>query len=200
MDSDEVRTISNNFRLYRDNLSLYFFQQWLFFKGLFFFKGCRRKRKHQEDETSGKRARRNESKAEIKEKLRKSILTPEERSPNYEELKGESPELCETPEQCRKLFKLYEKGIKRSQYNVLFYTAQQGHLLTILKKLVGKNYQTVINDQLHISMGLARLRVRVFNLVNEYQRLMNSSLSLNFFNQNLSVIREICEESGDEFK
>ena len=73
-------------------------------------------------------------------------------------------------------------------------------MLTILKSLVGKNYETVVDQQLNISMGLARLRIRIFNLINEYQTLMYSSLSLNYFNQNLRIIREICEESGNEFR
>ena len=127
-------------------------------------------------------------------------MTPKDVSQSYEELIKESPEQCKTSEECTRLFKLYEKGIKKSKNNVLFFTCQQGHLLTILKRLEGDNYKTVVQKELNISMGLARLRIRIFNLINEYQTLMNSNLSLNYFNQNLKVIREICEESGDEFK
>ena len=127
-------------------------------------------------------------------------MTHKDVSQSYEELKGESPEQCTTPDQCTRLFKLYEKGINKSKNNVLFFTCQQGHLLTILKRLKGDDYKTVVQNELKISMGLARLRIRVFNLINEYQTLMNSNLSLYYFNQNLKVIKEICEESGDEFK
>ena len=120
-------------------------------------------------------------------------MTHKDVSQSYEELKGESPEQCTTPDQCTRLFKLYEKGINKSKNNVLFFTCQQGHLLTILKRLKGDDYKTAVQNELKISMGLARLRIRIFKLI-------NSNLSLYYFNQNLKVIREICEESGDEFK
>ena len=127
-------------------------------------------------------------------------MSLKEVSQSYKELKGESPKQCKSPEECTELFKLYEKGIIKSKNNVLFFSCQQGHLLIILKRLDGDNYKTVVQKELNISMGLARLRIRVFKLINEYQTLMNSNLSLYYFNQNLKVIKEICEESGEEFK
>ena len=120
--------------------------------------------------------------------------------PHYEELKTKNPEACKTRKECTELFRLYEKAIDKHQNSVLFYTCQQGHLLEILKKKEGSNYQTVIKKELKISVGTAKLRIRMFKLINEYQRLLYSNLSLHYFNKNHKTIKEICLESEDEFK
>ena len=129
-----------------------------------------------------------------------SIMPHSETLPHYEELKGKSPTECETIKQCTELFKLYEKAIEKHKNSVLFYTCQQGHLLKILKCKERKNYQTVIKEKLKISMSTAKLRIRMFELVDKYQSLLYSNLSLNCFNKNHKAINEICSDSGDEFK
>ena len=49
-------------------------------------------------------------------------------------------------------------------------------------------------------MGTAKLRIRIFELIDEYQRLLYSNLSLHYFNKNHKTIKEICRESENEFK
>ena len=119
--------------------------------------------------------------------------------PHYEELKGKNPKACESTKECTELFRLYEKAIEKHKNSVLFYTCQQGHLLTILKDKERGNYQKVVKKSLKVSTSTAKLRVRMFKLVNKYQKLLYSNLSLHYFNKNHKLINEICCESENEF-
>ena len=128
-----------------------------------------------------------------------SIMHQANTLPHYEELKGKNPKACESTKECTELFRLYEKAIEKHKNSVLFYTCQQGHLLKILKHKERGNYQKVVKKNLKISMSTAKLRVRMFKLVDKYQRLLYSNLSLHYFNKNHKLIKEICRESGNEF-
>ena len=132
--------------------------------------------------------------------LLQSIMHQADTIPHYEELKGRNPEACKSTKELTELFNLYEKAIEKYKNTILFYTCQQGKLLTILKKKERGNYQKVVRKSLKISMSTAKLRVRMFKLVDKYRKLLYSNLSLHYFNKNHKLIKEICHESENEFK
>ena len=54
--------------------------------------------------------------------------------------------------------------------------------------------------QINVNKSNVYFKMRLINVLDKYPMLKRSSLSLNFFEDNLKTIKEICKDSENEFK
>ena len=122
---------------------------------------------------------------EVEQRLRSSLN--DERFVDYTGIESDLGD--ESPEQILKSISILDKAIGDCERKIIYYSALKGRYLGLLSQ----------NDYNNLNMSRSHkgLLVRLARLVHEYPRLRHCELPLNFFNQNFSVIRSICEKAGD---
>ena len=137
----------------------------------------------------------------MKRELLNSLISQQEASVDYSSLIHENPEL-DTVNGCSHQYHLYNQAIQKSRNNVLLFSVYQGKVLAKLKDDLLKDdkeqYRRILKE-LNISTQKANFRIRLFEWVSRYQKLMYSTLPLRFFNTHFKIIKIICVDSKEEF-
>jgi len=105
------------------------------------------------------------------------------------------------PEECIETINIISRLIGNSHKEILYYSAQQGELLQKLKEInTTEGFNYLCQKQINLSKQHINFLIRFYCLIQEFAKLYLCILPLNFFNKILNIIREICKESGDEWK
>ena len=105
---------------------------------------------------------------------------------------------------CERKYQLFEKAIEKHQQKIIYLSSKQGEILLKIKDLCAKEgrrigYFTYL-EKFKINESTANLKIRIFELINEFPKLQNTNLSLNMVNMYLKQIRSICKNSGEKYK
>ena len=105
------------------------------------------------------------------------------------------------PEECIKTINTITQLVGNSHKEVLYYSAEQGRLLQTLKDIsTPESYKYLCQRHINLSTQHINFLMRFHRLVEEFPKLYLCVLPLNFFNKNFKIIKEICEQSGNEWK
>ena len=140
------------------------------------------------------KARRKKTKEEIKEILVESIKN-QDCLTDYQHVKVKT----ETEQECLETLGTLNKAVVDARKRIVFFTAMQGKVLHKLRELT----KCTVNDLIK-KTGYSRSHVyfilKLHALVSEFNMLRLSNLKLPFFNTNMKIITEICEEDKQQFQ
>ena len=129
------------------------------------------------------------TKSEIKRKLEESIVNGK-RNKNAD--MQEKVNVCITSEDALKVIQELEQIIKNKKSDIVWLAYYQGQI-----------FQKFKEKESFVSMFLKLtiiFKIPLKNVIDDYPKIKDSSLSLHYFLKKMKLIKEICEESASEFK
>ena len=129
------------------------------------------------------------TKSEIKRELEESIVNGK-RNKNAD--MQEKVNVCITSEDALKVIQELEQIIKNKKSDIVWLAYYQGQI-----------FQKFKEKESFVSMFLKLtiiFKIPFKNVIDDYPKIKDSSLSLHYFLKKMKLIKEICEESASEFK
>ena len=129
------------------------------------------------------------TKSEIKRKLEESIVNGK-RNKNAD--MQEKVNVCITSEDALKVIQELEQIIKNKKSDIVWLAYYQGQI-----------FQKFKEKESFVSMFLKLtiiFKIPLKNVIDDYPKIKDSSLSLHYFLKKMKLIKEICEENASEFK
>ena len=129
------------------------------------------------------------TKSEIKRKLEESIVNGK-RNKNAD--MQQKVNVCITSEDALKVIQELEQIIKNKKSDIVWLAYYQGQI-----------FQKFKEKESFVSMFLKLtiiFKIPLKNVIDDYPKIKDSSLSLHYFLKKMKLIKEICEESASEFK
>ena len=129
------------------------------------------------------------TKSEIKRKLEESIVNGK-RNKNAD--MQEKVNVCITSEDALKVIQELEQIIKNKKSDIVWLAYYQGQI-----------FQKFKEKESFVSMFLKLtiiFKIPLKNVIDDYPKIKDSSLTLHYFLKKMKLIKEICEESASEFK
>jgi len=131
--------------------------------------------------------------AEIEKKLRESLDV--ERWIDYTgiELK------MENENSCIETLRFLDKAESDARRRIVYFSALKGQVLKRLREISGKKMRSLLKITSY-KQSHAYFLINLYDLINEYKKLMFSNASLCFFKSNMRQIKIICQENEIFFK
>ena len=129
------------------------------------------------------------TKSEIKRELEESIVNGK-RNKNAD--MQQKVNVCITSEDALKVIQELEQIIKNKKSDIVWLAYYQGQI-----------FQKFKEKESFVSMFLKLtiiFKIPLKNVIDDYPKIKDSSLSLHYFLKKMKLIKEICEESASEFK
>ena len=136
-----------------------------------------------------------ESKLERKKEL-EELITNEKSNENPDKIQ-ETLSNVTTSEDSMKVVEEFEQIIKNKKIDIIWLAYHQGLLFQKFKE---KERLISMILQFSVSKSTIVFKIASFQLINNYPKIKNSSLSLHYFKRYLKTIREICKENASKFK
>ena len=102
-----------------------------------------------------------------------------------------------TSEDAVKVVEEFEKIIKNKKSDIIWLAYHQEDLFQKFKE---KEQFVSVVLEFGVGKSTIVLKVALFELINNYPKIKNSSLSLHYFKRYLKTIRQICKENAIEVK
>ena len=129
------------------------------------------------------------TKSEIKRELEESTVNGK-RNKNAD--MQQKVNVCITSEDALKVIQELEQIIKNKKSDIVWLAYYQGQI-----------FQKFKEKESFVSMFLKLtiiFKIPLKNVIDDYPKIKDSSLSLHYFLKKMKLIKEICEESASEFK
>ena len=98
----------------------------------------------------------------------------------------------DTPEDCVDSINTLSKAIGNAHKDILFYSALQGDILSTLKEAFSTSFSVLLKNNINISRSHAFFLMKFYKLIDEYPKLLQCEVPLNYFKKNFSMIKTIC--------
>jgi len=133
--------------------------------------------------------------AEIERKLRESLDFDADRFIDY------APIVLNTDDEnsCIQTLRLLDKAESDAKRRIIYFSALKGEVLKKLREVSGKKMKTLL-QMTSYKQSHAYFLMNLHDLIFEYNKLMHSKASLNFFKSNMRQIKIICQENAMFFK
>ena len=95
------------------------------------------------------------------------------------------------------IIKEYEDIIKTNKRNIMFSTYQEGKVFRKFKE--NRKFKSLVG-QFNITKGTIIFGINVVKLVDEYPKMMTSSITLNIVKSYYEDVKSICKENQEVFK
>ena len=106
----------------------------------------------------------------------------------------------DTPEDCVDSINTLSKAIGNAHKDILFYSALQGDILSTLKEAFSTSFSVLLKNNINISRSHAFFLMKFYKLIDEYPKLLQCEVPLNYFKKNFSMIKTICERDENSWK
>ena len=136
-----------------------------------------------------------ESKLERKKEL-EELITNEKSNENPDKIQEKLSNVT-TSEDSMKVVEEFEQIIKNKKIDIIWLAYHQGLLFQKFKE---KERLISMILQFGVSKSTIVFKIALFQLINNYPKIKNLSLSLHYFKRYLKTIREICKENASKFK
>ena len=134
------------------------------------------------------------TKLEIKKELEESLKNGKT---NENTEKQEKVYNLTTSEDAAKVVQKFEQIIKNKKSNIMCLTYHQGQ---IFQKFKEKEQFVSMVSQFGVSKSTIGFKIALFELINNYLKIKNFSISLHYFQRYMKTIREICKENASGFQ
>ena len=94
----------------------------------------------------------------------------------------------ETPEEVIDSINYLTRAIGNAHKDILFYSALQGNLLSLLKEVCGKCFPTILKNSIDLSRSYSLFLMKFSVLTEKYPKLLQCQLPISFFQKNFKFI------------
>jgi len=105
----------------------------------------------------------------------------------------------ENENSCIETLRLLDKAESDARRRIIYFSALKGEVLKKLRELSGKKMKSLLKITSY-KQSHAYFLINLYDLINEYNKLMHSNASLGFFKTNMRQIKIICQENAMFFK
>ena len=99
----------------------------------------------------------------------------------------------ETPEEVIESINYLTRATGNSHKDILFYSALQGNLLSLLKEVCGKCFPSILKNNIDLSRSYSSFLMKFSMLTKKYPKLLQCHQPISFFQKNFKFIEIICE-------
>ena len=103
----------------------------------------------------------------------------------------------DTPEQVIESINYLSRAIGNCHKDILFYSALQGKLLSLLKEVCGQNFSNILKNCIELSRSHSLFLMKFKALTEKYPKLLQCDLPINFFYKNFKFVEHICESNTE---